>query len=387
MAFRPAPRFRLLKVLVIAITVLFFSVSAYFYFREASPEIKTETVRVKDIEESVLARGKLAAYRQVDVGAQASGRITKFYVDYGDTVRTNDLIAEIDSSAQQNSLKIAKAELQTALANKEEGIAEMNQAKLDFQRQQRMLKLDSTSKQDYELAKLKFATAQTRIKSLDASVNQAETKVGTAEVDLNYTKIFAPIDGTVVGIVRKEGQTVNSVQSAPTIVKIAQLEKMIVKVEIAEGDVVKIQPGMGVSFTILGEPQKQYRAKLKSIEPAPDSINQDESGLYSTSSTDTNEKAVYYIGTFDVPNLESKLRIDMTAQVSIILNSFKHVPVISLASLTNKNPDGTYTVKVMRESTKEPEAREIHTGIDDSIDVQIVDGLKAGEKILIESNL
>lgn len=341
----------------------------------------TAEVRQVDIEQTVIATGTLEAFKQVSVGAQVSGQVTKLHVDFGDLVKQGEPIAEIDSLTQQNDLANTKASLANVKAQRAVQAATLKKAQLAFNRQKSMLAQNASSRESYETAEADLNTAKAQVAALDAQIEQAQIQVSTAEVDLGYTKITAPIDGTVVGVVVKEGQTVNSAQSAPTIVKVAQLDKMTVRAEISEADVVNLQPGLPVYFTILGEPGKRYEATLRMIEPAPDSINTSDSTSSSSSTTST-DTAVYYIAVFDVPNPDGKLRISMTTEVNIVLNSVKDAASIPVSALGRANRDGSYTVQVLGKGGK-VEARQIRTGLEDSINAQVLEGLETGDKVVL----
>ncbi|WP_313056083.1 efflux RND transporter periplasmic adaptor subunit [Pseudomonas lopnurensis] len=339
----------------------------------------TAEVRPANIEQTVVATGTLEAFNQVSVGAQVSGQVEALHVDFGDQVKAGDPIAEIDSLPQQNALANAKASLANVKAQRAAQQAMLKQAQLAFERQQKMLAQNASARGDYEAAEAELASTRAQIVALDAQIEQAQIQVSTAELDLGYTRITAPIDGTVVGMVVKQGQTVNSSQSAPTLVKIAQLDRMTVKAEISEADVVKVKPGMDARFTILGEPDKPYRATLRMIEPAPASINTSDSTSSSTTSTDS---AIYYLGALDVPNEDGRLRISMTAQVSIVLDSARDVPSIPSSALGRAGRDGLYTVQVLKaDGSVEP--RRIRIGLEDSINVQVLEGLELGEKVVL----
>lgn len=342
----------------------------------------TAEVRSADIQQTVIATGTLEAFNQVSVGAQVSGQITKLHVDFGDLVKQGDPIAEIDSLTQQNDLANAKASLANVKAQRAVQAANLKKAQLAFTRQKTMLAQNASSREDYETAEADLNTAKAQVAALDAQIQQAQIQVSTAEVDLGYTQITAPIDGTVVGVVVKEGQTVNSAQSAPTLVKLAQLDQMTVRAEISEADVVKVKPGQQVYFTILGEPDKRYHATLRMVEPAPDSINDSDSSSSSSSSTTSTDTAVYYMGVFDVPNPDGKLRISMTTEVSIVLDSVKDAPSIPVSALGTTTRDGHYVVQVLG-AGGEIEPRRIRIGLEDSINAQVVEGLQTGEKIVL----
>ncbi|MCL1979579.1 MAG: HlyD family efflux transporter periplasmic adaptor subunit, partial [Proteobacteria bacterium] len=203
--------------------------------------------------------------------------------------------------------------------------------------------------------------------------------VDTAQIDLGYTKISSPIDGVVVAIVTKEGQTVNANQTAPTIIKVAQLNRMTIRVEISEADVIRVKPGQKVTFTILGEPDNRYPAVVKAIEPAPESIAKETTATTSTTTTST---AIYYIGILDVPNPDGKLRISMTTQVNIVLADAADVLVIPSAALGDRNRDGRYNVRVETAPGK-TEERWIKIGLNTNVQAEVIEGLNEGQRVVI----
>ena len=244
-----------------------------------------------------------------------------------------------------------------------------------------MIKDEATSKADYETAEATLASTRAQIEALDAQIEQGQTQLATAKANLGYTKIVAPIDATVVALVAKEGQTVNAVQTAPTIVKLATLDVMTVSAEISEADVIKVRPGQTAYFTILGNPDKRYYGKLRSIEPAPSSIETETSATSSTTSSSTTQ-AIYYNGQFEVPNPDGELRISMTAQVYLVLGDAKDALIIPSAALDQKGPNGSYTVLVVGADGK-PAPRQVTIGLNNNATAQVLSGLKAGEKVVV----
>lgn len=204
----------------------------------------------------------------------------------------------------------------------------------------------------------------------------------TAKVNLGYTRIVSPIDGVVVAVVTKEGQTVNSIQSAPTIIKVAQVATMTIKAQISEADVTRVKPGLPVYFTILGEPDQRYHATLRAVEPAPDSIQKDDatSSLTSSSSSSTSA-AVYYNGLFDVPNPDEKLRISMTAQVSIVLGEARDAVVVPASALGKRGEDGRYAVRVVGKNNQ-TDTRQVKIGMNNNVQAQVLEGLEVGERVV-----
>ncbi|MDU6749577.1 MAG: efflux RND transporter periplasmic adaptor subunit, partial [Bradyrhizobium sp.] len=226
---------------------------------------------------------------------------------------------------------------------------------------------------------------------LDAQIAEAEVAIETARVNLAYTRITAPIDGTVLSIVTQQGQTVNAVQSAPTIVVLGQVETMTVRVEISEADVVKVKPGQNVYFTILGDPDRRFHATLGSIEPAPESIKTDSSfsststtTSSSSSSSSTTSSAIYYNGVFNVANPDGQLMTYMTAEVHILLGEARKVPTIPSSALGNVNPDGSYTVRLLNGASA-LEKRNVRIGLNNKIRAEVKSGLSEGERVVIST--
>ncbi|OZI50703.1 macrolide transporter subunit MacA [Bordetella genomosp. 4] len=355
-----------------------------FFSAPAKPDFATAEARLADMEDSVLASGTLEAVRQVSVGAQVSGQLKSLKVQLGDEVRQGQLVAEIDDMTQQNDLRNAQAALATRKAEQRAKQATLKQAELAYARQRQMLARDASSREDFEQAEATLNVTRADIAALDAQIAQAEIEVDKARVNLGYTRISSPMDGKVVAIVTKEGQTVNSIQSAPTIIKVAQVDTMTVKAQISEADVTRVRPGQKVYFTILGEPDKRYYGTLRAIEPAPDSIQRDESTSALTGASTTTSgtsAAVYYNGLFDVPNPDETLRISMTAQVFIVLGEAKQTLIIPSSALGKRGEDGHYTVRVV-DPDGEAAERQIKVGMNNNVNAQVLEGLKAGERVV-----
>ena len=329
-------KIRPLKWAVSILVLLILAALAWYYMKpkQEQPQYITESVSRGDLENTVLATGTLDATKLVSVGAQVSGQVKKMYVQLGDQVKQGQLIAQIDSTTQENNFKTADANIKNLEAQRLQQIARLNEAQLTYRRQQQMFAQDATSKSDLESAEATFKTAQAQVKALDAQIESAKITKSTAQTNIGYTRIVAPIDGTVVAIVTEEGQTVNANQSAPTIVKIAKLQNMTIKAQVSEADIMKVEKGQKVYFTTLGDDRKRY-ATLRQIEPAPDSISSDNNS--SSSSNSSSNSAIYYNALFDVPNDDGKLRIDMTAQVYIVLNDVKNALLVPSSAVSSRS--------------------------------------------------
>lgn len=407
---------------VITLIIVALGALAYTFLKpeETTPNYLTATVEVGDIENNVMASGKVKALNTVDVGAQVSGEVKRLYVEVGDEVQKGDLIAQIDQVTQKNnlsneqaSLEQSEAALQSAqaeLLSKQAALksaysdlasrqSELKQAQSDFARLQDLVAIDAISQQEYDTqatsvetakaavanaraaidtAKAAIATTEANINSQQAALRKSRTNVSTAEEDLSYTTIRAPISGTVVSITTEQGTTVNANQTAPTLVTLADLSTVRINAQISEADVINVSAGMPAYFNIIGNPDKQYDATLTAIEPAPEQIS-------STSSTDA---AIYYVGYVEVPNPDRLFRIDMTAQIYIIVNEAKNtllVPSTVIQEKRAKEKGKSTTGKFVRvlKDDGTVEERTVEVGIDNRVNAQILSGLKEGEEVII----
>jgi membrane fusion protein, macrolide-specific efflux system len=374
------PRLRRRTWLWIALVVVV-AIALLIALRPApAPRLLTATVGLGVLERTVVATGTVEARRLVSVGAQASGQIKSLKVALGDRVVAGQLIAEIDSTNQRNGLRNAEAALTNVRAQRAGQRAALVQAEAAYRRQRTMIESDATSRADLESAKAGFDAAQAQLDAIDAQIAQSSTGLDTARANLGYARVVAPSDGVVVAVIVEEGQSVNAVQSSPTIVKIATLDTVTVEAEISEADVIHVKPGQAAYFTILGDPDRRFPGKLRSIEPAPESISEDD-GRSGSSSTSSDE-AVYYNGLFDVPNTDGTLRIGMTAQVNIVLGRIENTLLVPLAALGERSQDGSYTVHVV-DAKGQAAKRIVQVGMKNQIDAQVLSGLRAGDRVVI----
>ncbi|MFB3240796.1 efflux RND transporter periplasmic adaptor subunit [Aeromonas salmonicida] len=363
-------RTRLFVVRLLLPALLLIAVGWFFSATGATPVASyiTATAERRDLEQSVLADGTLQAQKLVSVGVQVSGQIKVLHVALGDQVKQGDLLVEIDDLTQQNALKDAEAALDNVQAQLASRQATLRNNALMFDRQRKVLARGLGSQADYDSAEATLIATRADIRALTAQAVQARIAVDTARVNLGYTRIVAPMAGTIVAIPVEQGQTVNAVQSTPTIVKVARLDTMTVEAQISEADVIRVSTGLPIYFTILGAPGHRYEARLRAIEPAPDSINDDTS-----SSTTT---AVYYNGLFEVSNPEGALRIGMTAQVHLVLATERNALVIPAIALSGDR------VQVVDGAGK-LQWRQVKVGLNNKVDAQILSGLEVGESVVV----
>lgn len=379
---RPTPRARSRrrpwKRIVALVVVAGLAGAAWYYYGRPRTEAAPATVAVTrgDIQQTVLASGTLEANSVVSVGAEVSGRIESLAVKLGDKVRKGDLIARIDSLDQENAVKSFEAALANMQAQLRAQQASLDQTKAALQRARDLAAKTLVSQADLQTAQANYDAAAARVDQIEAQITQARLAVDSANLDLSRTKITAPADGTVVAVLVSEGQTVNAQQTSPTIVKLADLDTMVIKAQISEADVTRVQPGQQVYFTILGEPDRKIDATLRAIEPAPDAITTSDTGLAGTGS------AVYYNGLFEVPNPDHRLRIAMTAQVTIVLADEPDALLIPASALGGQGRNGAYEVTVYDPATRQTTRKRIEVGIDNNVMASVERGLTEGELVV-----
>ncbi|WP_199637767.1 efflux RND transporter periplasmic adaptor subunit [Serratia sp. PAMC26656] len=331
-----------------------------------------------DIEKNVLATGILKPALQVNVGAQVNGQLKKLYVKQGDRVRQGQLLAEIDPTLQKNELRKSQAELQSAQAQKLMNEALLTQYQLELTRQ-RLLRRDSAGVlSDLEKARAQRDAQLAQLKVNEAQIVQAEMALETARANLAFTRIVAPIDGEVLGIVTQEGQTIVSSQSAPTLLVLANVDTMMVHTRISENDILKVQVGQPLWFYAAADPKWRYDGAMGTIQQAPtealeaDPMNRNLSQQSS---------AVYYNGVFAVANGERRLRTSMTAQVFIVTDRATDVLRVPTAALGAPQGAGQYQVRVRQ--GEQIVSRQVRTGISDRRYAEVLAGLEEGEWVLM----
>lgn len=367
------------RLLIVLLVIGIAAVLGYRYTvtQEAPQDFLTDSVRRGNIENVVLANGVLYPSKLVSVGAQVSGMIESLNVAVGDDIKEGDLIAQIDNLAQQNTLKEAEASLRSINAQYAAKLAQIKAAEAEFVRKKNMLQDGATSQAEYDSAESTLAVYRAELDQLSAEKEKAIISVDDAKIDLGYTTITSPMDGTVIYVSVEEGQTVNTNQSTPSIIELAQLDLMTVKAQVSEADIIHVHPDQEAYFTILGSSKTTYRGVLRAIEPGPTLLTGDDTTL-----TIGDDEAIYYNALFDVENPDKALHFGMTAQVSIVLESAEDALLVPSQALVRKpGPGGAWQVLVKQGEQAEP--RDVEVGINNKVYAQILSGLEEGDEVVV----
>jgi len=336
------------------------------------------TVSRGDIEKTVLATGTLKPSLQVNVGAQVNGQLTKVHVRQGDQVQKGQLLAEIDPTLQLSELRKSQAELASAEVQKRSAVVTLRQFQLELNRQLRLDREAAGTRSNLEQAQARVATQKAQIEVNQAEIVRAQMSLETAQANLGFTRIGAPIDGVVLGIVTQEGQTIVSSQSAPTILVLADVSTMSVHTRISEADILKVKVGQPLWFHVLAEPQRRYDSQMQAIQDAPTQALQDNNG---DNSSQDQPSAVYYNGMFNIANPQGVLRTSMTAQVFVVVEQAKSALLLPVAALGAEQGENRYQVQVLKQGRAE--SRLIKVGINDRQFVEVLEGLQEGEQVMV----
>jgi len=358
-----------------ALVILVIGAGCYWYTAAAQrpqrDSLRPIAVTRANIEEVVTAQGKLEPKQYVDVGTQVSGQLKKINVDIGDTVTKGELLAEIDPRVYQAQVEAGEAKLNSLRAQLNQQKAEAVLADQNLQRNQNLIAANAVSKQALQETESQAAVAKAQVDSIIAQIQETDSNLKASKTNLGFTKIYAPIAGTVTTLPTKEGQTLNANQTAPTIMQVANLDVMTVRAQVAEADVSRLKENMPAYFTTLGNSDHRWQGTVRQIQPSPEIVND----------------VVLYDVLIDVKNEGRQLMTGMTTQVFFIFGKADNAVVVPAEALTRRaakedNDKGkAYRVTVTKGDSREQ--RIIHVGLQTRTQAEVTDGLQAGEQILV----
>lgn len=373
-----AARFPKKKALVALLILLLGGGGYYYYTTSSKARAQAEkytfvAVEKGNIEDVVTAQGKLEPFEYVDVGAQVSGQLKKLHVAIGDTVKKGDLIAEIDPEIYDSLVKADEAKLKTLQAQQAQQEAQVIDAKRKLVRNQTLVKNKAVSQEVFEDADTTNKVALAQLDSIKAQIEESQSTLDGDKAKLGYTSIYSPMDGTIVSQTSKEGQTLNSSQSAPTIVQVANLDTMTVQAQVAEADVMKLKPKMAVYFTTLGSGERKWNGQVRQILPTPETVND----------------VVLYDVLVDVDNKDRQLMTGMSTQMFFIVGKADNVMVVPVSALgkhvAKQDSDTGLAYHVKVSNGGKITDKLVHVGLMDRTHAEIKDGLAEGDQIAVSA--
>ena len=331
--------------------------------------VVTVPARMGKVTHTVDAPGKLTMYRYVDVGTQLGGQIKDVFVPVGETVKAGRLLVDIKPPPDTAHVESNRAQLARLNADLADQTAQYDFAQLQFQRQTRLMTDNATRAETVESSRTAMLSSAAKLDAIRAQIQQVDAAMKSDDDVRKQSKVEAPIAGTIVSLAVHQGQMLNPGQNA--LLRIADLTKMTVQARVAENDVTRLRKGMDASFVTPGLPGKRWTGKLTQIMPLPidDSAQQG--------------KPSYYTVLFDVPNPDHDLMTGMNANVEFILTEYDNAVTIPACILQDaKSPDQTLDVL---DANGKPSERKVVLGLHNAHMVQIVSGLQAGERVVVQN--
>lgn len=333
---------------------------------------KLEKCTITDVVE---ASGTINPVNTVSVGSTVSGLMKAIYVDYNSEVKKGQLLAQIDPANFQASVDQNRAQINNAEANLAKLNAEMVMAQKTYNRYKNLYNKNFVARSELDQAESDYLAKKASIGAQQASIAQARANYKTAMTNLGYTKIIAPVDGTIISRDIDVGQPVAASFQAPELFTIAQdLTKMQIEVNVSEADIGKVKEGQNVQYTLDGYPDSTFYGKVTQVR------------LDST----TTSNVVTYTVIVSVSNEDLKLKPGMTANVSIITKESKDVmcaPSIALKFSPETNGQKYKNQGIWILDNGKPRRIDIKEGVSDDTNVEIISPrLKFGDDVIVGSS-
>lgn len=386
-------------IIIVAVIILIITSAVFVLNANSKTEYIFETVTIEkgSISNVVTATGTLEATNTVVVGTQVSGVIEKLYVDFNSKVKKGQLIAELDKSTLQSNLENAEADLSNAEA-------ELEYQKSIFERNEKLFEKEMISESDYDLSRYNYKRSVASLKSAKANLSRAKQ-------NLEYTNIYAPIDGIVMNREVEEGQTVAASMNTPELFTIANdLTEMQVEADVDEADIGMVEEGQRVEFTVDAFPDETFSGKVSQVRLQPEESS----------------NVITYTVIVTVANLDLKLKPGMTASITDYVQEVNDVLILA-GKATRFSPDREIMMDYFSTipESERPQARKgerlenqgsgnqgknrnetsenmkrvwikngdlirpamVETGMSDGINLEILSGLNEGDEIVTSMEL
>ncbi len=339
---------------------------------------KTQKIENGDIMESITASGTINPLSTVSVGSQASGRIAEIYVDYNSVVKKGQLLALIDQENAKATVQQREAALEIAKAQVD---VEENNIKYYKKALNRISKLNASkysTEKDLEAAERDYDNAVAQLALEQAQVKQAQASLNSAQTELSYTEIKAPVDGIVISKAVEVGQTVAASFETPELFSVAEdLTKMQIEASVVEADIAKVKEGQKVRFTVDSYADDYFYGTVTQVR----------------NEATTTSNVVTYTVVIGIDNSDMKLKPGMTANVEIITAEEKDVMLVPNQALRFYIDDsdnakrykdrGVWIIK-----NGHPERVTVKIGVSDDDNTQILEStLKIGDEVIVSKEL
>jgi len=320
------------KVLILLGILIPAALAAYVWLGKGSdeaPKVKYITVPVErgTLRAEISSTGTLRPLVEVLVGTQVSGTIKELFADFESQVIKDQLIALIDPDRFLAKAQQARADVEAAGANLVKAEVTLSDELRTLRRKEGLVEKNSISQSEYDAAKTKADAAGAQVLVDRARVAQLEARLNEAELELKYTRIMAPVSGTVTSRTGDVGQTVTASFQTPVLFKIAEdLTRMQVHTNVDEADIGRVVLGQKAVFSVPAFPDLNFEAEVFQIRNDPK----------------VEQNVVTYNVVLNVRNDELKLRPGMTANVKILLDEVKDALMVPEQALRFSPPESAY---------------------------------------------
>lgn len=362
------------KIIISAMIILILAIWGIVHYNSTKIVYQTQPLSKCTITDIVEASGTINPVNTVSVGSTVSGLMKEIYVDYNSEVKKGQPLAQIDPATFQATVDQNRAQINNAEANLAKLNAEMVMAEKTYNRYKNLYAKNFIARSELDQAESDYLSKKASIGAQKASIAQARATYNTAMTNLGYTKIIAPVDGTIISRDIDVGQPVAASFQAPELFTIAQdLTKMQIEVNVSEADIGQVKEGQEVEYTLDGYPDSTFHGKVTQVR------------LDST----TTSNVVTYTVIVSVSNEDLKLKPGMTANVSIITKRSEDVlcaPTIALKYTPETNGQKYKNQGIWILEDKKPLRIDIKEGASDDTNVEIISNrLKLGDKVIIGS--
>lgn len=335
---------------------------------------QTQKLTKCTITDVVEASGTINPVNIVSVGSTVSGLMKEIYVDFNSEVKKGQLLAQIDPANFQASVDQNQAQITNAQANLARLNAELSMAEKTYTRYKNLYAKNFIARSELDQAESDYLAKKASIGAQRASIAQAQANYKTAVTNLGYTKIIAPVDGTIISRDINVGQPVAASFQAPELFKIAQdLTKMQIEVNVSEADIGRVKEGQDAEFNLDGYPDTTFKGIVTQVR------------LDST----TTSNVVTYTVIVSVDNEDLTLKPGMTANVSIITKRSTDVmcaPNVALKFTPQTNGQRYQNRGIWVLKNGKPKRIDIEVGASDETNVEVVSkDLKLGDNVIISS--
>ncbi len=364
-------KLRTKHLIIVAVLTLLGVVLGFRIFQavksEAQPATRGSGERVQTVQtanaergiigEKIILTGALKAKDQVDVTPKASGRLTQIKVNTGHNVARGALLAVIEDAEIQQQVERSHASIAVGAASVAQRQAELNNAKANLDRNQRLLDSGLISRQQFDEAQTRYEVTKSQLDLAVAQRRQSEAEQRELKIQQGQTRVYAPMAGAVA---KRHVNVGAMVSPSVPIVTVVSLSTMVIQANASERDIARIRPGVTATVTLDSLPGEQYQGRVMRISPLLDPATRN--GIIE----------------IEIDNRGGALKGEMFARAELNLTSTRETTLIPRDALVYRGEQpGVYTI-----DNDVARFRNVETGLTEGEKVEVINGLKEGEMVV-----